>query len=229
VSQTTNDKLCDNSDAAELCSSIYDDLVRFVKWLASSNHDENDIMMDYDEIVGELLLELVKGVAHYRELPREKLLAVIKKMMDNRISELRYKYYLTHRKAHASQISLERTVDKDDTMTEEECPSEELVDIEAEESVEGIAESNEIVQQVRSRLSANSLKVFDTVIVGNNPRMLQFIALNAERTAYVRGIRGGKVKITKDIVANAAILPRRAVRYAYREISAVYREVTDGR
>jgi len=225
VSQTTNDKLCDNSDAAELCNNIYGDLVKFVKWLASSNHDEKDIMMDYDEIVGELLLELVKGVAHYKELPREKLLAVIKKMMDNRISELRYKYYLTHRKAHALQISIERG--RDGVVTEDEYSAEDLLDIEAEESVEGIIESKDVVKQVRSRLSPDSLKVFDTVVVGNNPRMLQFIALNAERAKYVSGVRAGKMKITKDIVANAAVLPRRVVRRAYREISSVYKEVVN--
>src|SRR3990167_8635608 len=86
------DKFSDSDD--KLCSEVYDDLVKFVKWLASSNHDDSNIMMDYDEIVGELMLELVKGVAHYKHLERKKLLAVIKRMMDNRISELRYKYYL---------------------------------------------------------------------------------------------------------------------------------------
>ena len=220
------DKFSDSDD--KLCSDVYDDLVKFVKWLASSNHDDSNIMMDYDEIVGELMLELVKGVAHYKHLERKKLLAVIKRMMDNRISELRYKYYLTHRKAHAEQISIDHDAGGDSHRFDDDDPEIEHIAADDGGSVEELVDSSSIVTEVRNRLSVDSRKVFDTVIHGNNRRLEVFLAMSAVRMNSVNS-RGGKVRLSRNVVANATVLPLEIVRDAYKEISAVYKEVTDGR
>ena len=75
---------------------VYEALERFVHHLALQKAN-GAVLMDRDELTGELFEEMVKGYNHYGHLPKGQLLAVIRKMMDNRIAELTYKYYLTHR------------------------------------------------------------------------------------------------------------------------------------
>ena len=46
-------------------NQTYVRLVKFVYWLAGNNTNPDNVLMDFDEIVGELLLELAKGLKVY--------------------------------------------------------------------------------------------------------------------------------------------------------------------
>lgn len=202
--------IVDDREVQELTEQMYEQLIAFVKWLSSNSVSGESVMMDYDEIVGELMLELVKGCRHYSHLSKDKLAAVLRRMMDNRISELRYRYYKTHRIA-------ERTME-DLYSKEHEALLPSYV------SVEELVESNELVHSVRERISDKAKIVFDALIFGNE-RMSEFV-----RLSEMRRIASGKpsskhVKLTKSIVANSTVLSERDVYAAYREIRLAYREV----
>ena len=47
---------------------MYAKLERFIYWLANNNSNPDNVLMDFDEIVAELLLEFVKGINHYENL-----------------------------------------------------------------------------------------------------------------------------------------------------------------
>ena len=94
----------------EFEQEVYVELEKFVHFLASKNANPNNVMMEYDEIVSELMLEMVKGLRAYKDLPKGQLKAVIRRMMDNRVSELRYRFYVTHRVAENTSISIDLEV-----------------------------------------------------------------------------------------------------------------------
>ena len=89
-----------NIESDQSDEGVYKALYKFVLKVCWEKGDPNNIMMDGDELFGELLEEIAKGLKHYADLPYNQKLAVIRSMLDNRVAELRYKYYVTHRKQH---------------------------------------------------------------------------------------------------------------------------------
>ena len=80
-----------------------------VKYLARLYDNDKNIMMSAEDIESELMEEIVKGMKYYqgKGMPDEDLKNYLKRMCYNRISELRYRYYVTFRKTEVSRISLD--------------------------------------------------------------------------------------------------------------------------
>jgi hypothetical protein len=188
---------------------VYEDLERFAHWLAHNNEDVDNIMMSHDEIFSELMVELVKGVQKYESLPDGQIRAVVRRMMDNRISELRYRFYKTHRVAAKLTISIDVHISAKISSG----------------SPEALKDSFERVTATRDLLSNKSQQVFDAVIYGND-MLSTLVWLSGVRASAV-GI-GGTVKMRPWHVADAINLSEREVRLAYREIKHAYREVING-
>jgi DNA-directed RNA polymerase specialized sigma24 family protein len=186
-------------------------LVKFAYWLAGNNQNQDSIMMSFDEIVGELLLELAKGLQHYEDLPDDELDAVIRRMMDNRISELKYKYYKTHRK-----YELEKVVLSWDECSEWENSTGHGSD------TENITESKRRVQDTRNGLSPVSKEVFDALVFGND-RLNNQLKLSNMRANTV--YKNHKVRVRPHHVADALLISEKQVIDSYNEIREVYQEV----
>jgi hypothetical protein len=91
---------------------LFEELRRYVRWLSSRKSRANNVLMMQDELEGELSLELFKGWLYYNDkgLSDGELLAVVRRMLDNRISELMRMYYRTSRLASSSNESLDDNV-----------------------------------------------------------------------------------------------------------------------
>jgi hypothetical protein len=208
--------------------SVYVELEKFVRYLAGRNANPNNTMMEYDEIVGELMLEMVKGIRAYPDLPMNQLKAVIRRMMDNRIGELRYRFYTTHRSAENKMISLSILVNVNDedqlsynTPTGIQHPVEELIEDEGADP-STLLDSKERVQETRENLSLTALRVFDAVIYGNN-MLAKILLLSSMRASYVFGSRTTVMKPWH--IADALHLSLEEVKGAIKEIKYVYAEV----
>lgn len=208
---------------------VYDKLEKFIWYLAYTNQDPDNIMMEVDEIVGELMLELAKGLKYYDGLPSEQLLAVLRRMMDNRISELRFRYYVSGRR-----IPVNMTVSLDIGDSDERDGrgvvgfsngnggiSHELVS-KNDSSPESLVESMERVLEVRHKLTDVSQMVFDAVVFGNN-QLSEIMFLSAVRAAAV--FKNKSIKIKPQHIADALLMDEKDVRRAFKEIQFAYAEV----
>lgn len=211
----------------------YKQLERFVRYLSSKNNNDRNIMMQSDEIAGELLLELVKGLRAYPNLEMEQLKAVIRKMMDNRVSELKYRFYTTHRGQEKFSISLDLEVavsDADIVSTAGDAVG--FGDTLVHELIESpfsdpqdIYESKERVLETRRHISPVARKVFDAIVFGNN--MLAVVLYMSSLRASVI-FKHKVVQIKPWHVADALHLDESVVKEAFREIKSVYAEVLNG-
>lgn len=198
---------------------VLDSISKFVYWLAHRVADGETPLMDFDEIVGELNLEIVKGMGRYADKPMNELLALLRKMCDNRIAELRYKYYKTHRVAARFTLSIDFVTDTDGAECYYQPPVDDAVRISA------VAGSAFRVAETRRRLSSIAATVFDNVILDDNSRVADQIALAGMRAANAYK-SGGTVRIKPRHVAAALPgLSENAVKLAFAEIRNVYKEV----
>ena len=213
---------------------IVGELEDFIHWLASRRSSEDTIMMDHDELVGELYEELVKGFQYYEghELSKDEMLAVIKRILDNRISELVYKYFVTSRKDGIGAIPVQQLDEFDDDGST--VLSAEHLQVRTEvvvssyaavnsQSLDNLVDSRERVQHTRARLSDAGKIVFDAVLNGH-PLLEETIKLVGERAAFVYKT-GGTVKVKPWHVADAVGLPLSLVKEAFAEIRQVYEDV----
>ena len=175
--------------------------------------------MEYDEVVGELLEEVAKGIDRYGNLPHAQQLAVIRRMCDNRVAELRYKYYITHRKE--ARLTLDISIFDPDESAASHPSHRWLMDNAI--TVEGVVDSAFRVAETRRRLSSTVQAVFDAAIYPNN-RMTTQILLSGKRSAAVY-VGGGTVKVRPHHVAEALCITETAARRAFAEIRQIYKEV----
>ena len=201
------------------------EMIKFVHYLAGRNPG---LAVEYDDIVGELMLELVKGVQSYPELPHEQLKAVLRRMMDNRISELKYRFHVTHRKQALFDISLSLDISIRDAkkLGAGHCEGEGAIPV--EELIAGgddpaeIFESKERVRAVRKQLSPISKSVFDSLILGNS-MLAQVVWLSSMRASVVFGSRA--VKVRPWHIADALHMDEKEVKIALKDIKRAYQEV----
>jgi hypothetical protein len=216
---------------------VIEKLERFVHWLAIGAANETIALLSHDEIAGELYEEIVKGYNKYKHLAEGPLLAVIRRMLDNRIKELHYRFYLTHRGMGNDAVSLEQwRHDGDGDGSKEYAISgavlsiDVLVNVSITSSEDGqdpaaLAESIMRVQETRSRLSLAAAAVFDALLYGH-PLLAQQVILSGQRaTAIYKG--DAKVRIQPWQVGDSLLLTEDEVKEAYKEIRAVYQEVLD--
>lgn len=214
---------------------VYYELEKFVFYLASTNQDPDNVMLEYDEIVGELLMEMAKGIKYYENLPKDQLLAVIRRMMDNRISELKFRYYVSGRRIPV-KLTISLDVEIGDGATgntvvnyrslSSDSNSKAVHEVVSDEmNVEQISDSINRVEEVRSRLSEIAGMVFDSVVFGNI-QLNDVMLLAAIRAATV--FKSKKTVIKPRHVADALMLTEKDVRKAFKEIRMVYAEVCNG-
>ena len=154
---------------------MYSELENFMHWLAWENVDDNNIMMNHDDIFGELQLEFVKSLQHYSDLPKKQFINVTKRMFDNRISELKYKHYRTHRRLAGNMMSI------DDEFIEDLLPD--MFDLEA------YVEIKDFVECIREQLSGLDLDIFDILYYGDE-RLTELLKLAGMRSSYAYSGRG---------------------------------------
>jgi hypothetical protein len=181
-----------------------------VYWLANKNVNDENPMMTLEDIVGELMLEVAKGLKAYPDKPHDELLAILRRMCDFRIAELRYKYYVTSRRHSKITIS----IDIDETI--EWIPASDY-------NPEQLALSKERVELTRSKLSADAQRVFDTLISGDE--RFSWLTWLACTRAVAAGKSHSRPVIRPRIVAEALDMNERGVKSAMAEIKNVYAEI----
>lgn len=187
-------------------SIVYNQLEKFIYLLAWENEGK-DVLMEFEEIVGELNIELVKGYQHYEHLPVEELKTVLMTMLRNRISELRYRFYVTHRVEGAKSVQLGVL---------DEVISQPTV------SPERSVEFHEAWSRMRSMLSDEALRVLDALIgtIGgvDSQRMELAIRLSSLRSRH----NTAQVKLRPFHIAQALLMPETIVRNHLRDIEEAY-------
>lgn len=217
----------------EVCDFVMEKLDNLVHYLAGRYNSVYQVLMEEDEIVGELYYELVKGMDHYSHLNKEKLLIVLKTMLNNRIGELKYKYFVTHRKAGAYAISIDVLIERVDGDRSIDVDRELPLDIAAtacedpEQDVENLLISKEVVEGVKRQLTPEAQYVFDAIIYGHE-RLSWMVWFSAVRAAFVYKT-GGTAKMQPWHIADALCVPVDQVKSSMAEIKKVVEEVYNGR
>lgn len=202
---------------------IIEQLRGFITHLASIHQDEYVMDMQFDDLVGELMLELAKGLSYYRDKPSDQKLVLLRRMMDNRIGELRYRYYITSRQFGRLEFSLEYAApyqsgenqDADDL-------GETIPDV---LDVEGIVDSKERVARVRDALSPKSKRVLDAVISGNK-RLSVIMAASTFRSTSVFKTTS-PVTLKAWHLADALFMSEKDVQASIIEIRRVYARIME--
>lgn len=197
-------------DADTVVSQVQD-LVHYLAW---NYDDQNTPLMDHDELAGELFLEVAKAIKRYSHLPYNQLLALIKTMMNNRLSELKYKYYMTHRGAISNGRQF-RLVDE----LEDDEPGTVPV---GGDNPEIIVEGRLFVEAFLGELSDTARLVASTVIYGNELLSLH-VSMAGIRASYVYQNNGKTIEIQPWHVARALDLDVSVVEAAFDEIRTALR------
>lgn len=181
---------------------------------------EGVILLEREEVAGELFLEMFKVYEHYKTarpgMTTKQLIGVICNSLDNRFKELIYRHLVTHRKAAQYNHSLER--DEEDFL---ECNiSVEVVADFAMRAPQDIIESQERVTLTRARLSEQAQVVFDA-IVGGHPVVNNHVILAGLRnTGTTR-----KVAVQPWHIADAVAVDNKVVLACLAEIKLAYEAV----
>lgn len=211
----------------ELFGRVYDSMNDLVHYLAIQYSEGTpEVLMEKDELVGELYMELWKGTCYYhkRHLPEEQMRAVLKVMLSNRIAELRYRYFRTHRAVSQVNISIDITIDgvfSSESMDDYD-PFQDLVSGYGGDPAD-LFDSAENVQCIRSRLTVNARQVFDAVVYGNEQLALH-IWLSAVRSNNVYKT-DRNVKMKPWHLASALCIPEQEAVASINEIKHVVEEV----
>lgn len=202
----------------DIDSALYKRLHGFVCYLAYHNQNPNNVMMAYDEIVSDLTEEMLKGLAYYSHLPPGQLEAAVKKVISNRLGELKYRHYKTHRQAQNSNLSLDAVVGDDITIGESVSDDT--------SRPEAILDSRDRVINTRDRLSATAKEVFDAVIFGDERLELE-IRIGTMRSNSI--FKEPKIYLKSWQIADALDLADQDVKDAFKEIRKAYVEVLNGK
>lgn len=209
---------------------LFESLIAFIHWLANQKQSSQTVMLEYDEIIGELSLEFVIGVKRYGNKPKNECMAILRTMMDNRIAELMKKYHYTH---HALGLDLNTVpLDYIDDNVADDADDSMYVHCQYQESVTNYDPSIDeeidylqIIKAMRQRLSKTALEVFD-VLIGEsvNPLVMSQIILSTLRARHIFS-GGGTIRLHTWQIADALVLPESEVKRCVIEIQKVYDEV----
>lgn len=212
---------------------LFAELVNFIHWLAIKQQNSQTVMMDKDELIGELYVEFVVGVQRYGNKPKNECMAILRRMFDNRIAELKAKYHYTHRAAELdlNTIPLQQ-LDRDAPDNIDEIVTNVNVEYyqsvtEDHASLEEIVEVESTIRAMYLRLSENASRVFQ-VLMGDsdNPMILSHLLLSSMRANAVYD-NGGTIRLRTWQIADALFMLPSDVQEAMEEIKQVYNEVTN--
>jgi len=200
---------------------VYEKIVRFIYYMARRYC--SDDMMGYDDIVGDLLEEFVKGYRYYEGKIDNigAFTAVIRQMMAFRIAELRHKQFGTHRIRARMNISIELELvgDEGDTDLTETIP-----DIDCGQPEE-LCESMELVEEVKRRISPIAQQVMDMVCSGDK-RLTALIFVATMRACGSKPNSHSKIKPW--MLAEILSVSEPEVRKAFSEIRNALQEIDNG-
>ena len=213
----------ENSMGASLIDieTVYEKLVKFVHYMA--RRYSSDDMMEYDDVVGDLMEEMVKGYNYYsgKITDLDQMMAVIRQMIAFRIGELRHRQFGTHRIHARMNISIELELIGDDGDSD---LTETIPDVYAENS-ECLCESAELVEEVKRRISPIAQQVMDVVCSGDK-KLTALIFVATVRACGSKPNSHSKIKPWQ--VAEVLNIPEREARKAFCEIRKALQEVDGG-
>jgi hypothetical protein len=226
-----------NIPIEELFGLVYDELNDLVHYLAIRYSDGNsEVLMEKDEIVGELYTEVWKGCLYYHKkaMKLEAFLALLKVMLTNRIAELRYRYFKTHRKASQFNISIDvyinsEYIEYDNSWNEERLNCSPVQDLITTVGIDpaDIMESEDFIYNVRQLLDSTAQEVFDALVYGNE-LLTMHVWLSAVRANNVYK-SSGSAKIKPYHIASALCKTEVEVKVALKQISKTVHEVDNER
>lgn len=179
-------------------------LDKFIKWLAyrrASGH----ILMQADELEGYMYEELVHGWQYYgkRGLSTGALLAVVRRMLDNRIGELVHRFYKTHRSVEATMMNLDDCVSMADGVSMEER-----------------VRSSEKFDKFWNMLDEQEQDIVAALLNFDN-RVRQQVILRGYRRSYV--FASCVVRIDSSLIADALHYSRTDARHLWSSIRRKWR------
>jgi len=239
VTDRTDTSLITQKTLDELFGIVYDQLNDLVHYLAIRySQTTSEVLMEKDEIVGELYLELWKGCLHYHhknaEMTVEQLLSVLKVMLSNRISELKYRYFTTHRKVGQLNVTIEIFVDIEHPTHRGSMSIDVMDNFDPAQSLAPtglqdpavLFDSSENVRTVRAMLDSIAKQVFDACVYGHEQLALHVWLSSIRANAVYKTDRS--VTIKPYHIASALCMPEESVKIAICNISNAVEEVYNG-
>lgn len=197
-------------DKLDSIDALYNALQQHISKLANAVRSPTQILMERDEIVGELSYELVKGWLYYkdRDLPDAELLSVVCRMLQNRIAELQTMFYYTHRKSSGESLSIE---DEGFDVPDTSC---------AEEYYESA---------IRVRRFFNVLSDVECAVVrallGDDRRIRQQLIVRNMRRSFV--FKNTVIRYDYKLVADALHMTHENAKAVWKSISEKWRQSYD--
>jgi hypothetical protein len=124
---------------------LFQELQGLASWFAYRGSNPDNVMLSFDDVRQELMIELIKGLRYYSDKPLPEKRKLVKTMLDHRVQELHYRYYLTHRAAGNNPVQLDEI---------------EYVAEEGDMSME----SYEFIEMLSQKLSPESKQVLETIL-----------------------------------------------------------------
>jgi DNA-directed RNA polymerase specialized sigma24 family protein len=190
-------------------SDVMVDLQRYVGKMAMMNQVGP---LTQEDVESELWIEIVKGLKHYADLAdKEHKKAVLYRMVKNRLGELKYRYYITHRSA--------------ENVTEDlDAIGESVMDDAS--NPETIYSSMERVEAVKAKLSPSALSVLEAILYDRSENLAQVLIMAMTRASAIYA--QPSVNLKPRHVADALRISEKEVQKAFAEIKKAYREVCNG-
>src|SRR4030042_5232123 len=151
---------------------LFQDLQRLASWFAYKGSNPDNVMLGFDDVRQELMIELIKGLRYYADKPLPEKRKLVKTMLDHRIQKLHHKYYGTHRGLGNNPVQL----DDIEYLSETEVTE---------------ADSHEFVEQLSRKLSPESQKVLRTILEPSD-EMAATLSLAGIRSRQIQKVRSRK-------------------------------------
>lgn len=207
---------------------IIAELQRLVYYIAEHKSRQDNIMMDFDELVGELSEEIVKGYEHYKDkgLTQTEMIKVIKRMLSNRIGELVYKYYITHRNLGLNYLPVDELDEWVDDGVINYIPSRVYVEmsLDATPTPQSVMESRERVEELMGSVSPNAQLVLQAILNGNELLSMN-VLMSMQRASYV--FKDVNVSLQPWHVAEGVGISDSEATAAFDEIRRVYASIME--
>lgn len=213
---TAEEKLLSDAIAIRL----YEDLVRWLRWLASTEQIRGNWLLNADDIVGECYFVIVKIARSYIYKPYEEAVLVCKASAHNAIGSLKHRVCISHRKTEFSMHSLEEPVSDEEDMMLGEVIGEAENAFGSNYSVNPeswVAAMEEFVEKLE-HLSELDLRVL-AALLGYDENTGRQLRLSRARRAFV--YKDAPVTVTPQLVSRAMGESLEAVIESYENIRRV--------
>lgn len=202
-----------------IAERLYEDLYRWLRWLASTEQIPGNWLLNADDIVGECGFVVVKIARSYMDKPYEEALIVCKASAHNAIGALKHKICISHRKAEFDALSLDQPMpDSDDVFGDIVGHVEEAFGSGYSISPENFVEAVEEFLDKIDDLSSLDLRVL-SALLGYDEATGRQVRLSVARRSFV--YKEAPVTITPLIVARALGESIEAVEESFERIRSV--------